>query len=55
MNYLIISNTYEPFYTNWFNAENNFNADDGMIVFDLLSGKHTINGTDWIETKQDHL
>jgi hypothetical protein len=52
MNYLIY---YEgtPFYTNWFDSDNNFI--DGMVVFNLLSRQYTINGKNWIDIKQDHL
>ena len=55
MNYLIVSKSYEPFYTNWFYAENNFIKDDDMIVFNLLSGKYTTDGKNWHDIKQDHL
>lgn len=53
MTYLIITDSHEPFYTNWFDAENNFAP--GMVVFNLLTHKYTTNGKDWIEIKQDHL
>ena len=53
MNYLIILDDHKPFYTNWFDAENNFV--DGMVVFNLLSDKYTTNGKDWYDIEQDHL
>lgn len=52
MNYLIY---YEgkAFYTNWFDADNNFR--DDMIVFDLLKRVYTDDGINWYTIEQDHL
>jgi hypothetical protein len=55
MNYLIVTNKYEPFYTNWFDADNDFNKELGMIVFNLLSHKYTTDGKTWYDIFQDHL
>lgn len=55
MRYLVVTNSYEPFYTNWFDAENNFIKDCEMVVFDLTNGKYTTNGKDWFDIKEDHL
>lgn len=55
MTYLIITDSHEPFYTNWFDAENNFNKDENMIVFNLLSRTYTTDGKIWHQTKEDHL
>lgn len=55
MTYLIVTAYYEPFYTNWFDAENHFRQDIDMVVFNLLSHKYTTNGKDWLDIKQDHL
>lgn len=55
MRYLIITNTEEPFFTEWFIAENNFNASLGMIVFDLSKKLYTNDGIKWNEIKIDHL
>lgn len=52
MNYLIYHQG-TPFYTNWFDAENNFI--EGMVVFDLLKDLFTTNGTTWLPITQDHL
>lgn len=53
MRYLITSNT-EPFYTNWFDIENNFNSEMNMIVYDLY--EHLFyDGESWKEIKEDHL
>ncbi len=55
MNYLIFTDSHEPFYTNWFSAENHFNKDDNMVVFNLLSHKYTTDGVTWYDIKEDHL
>lgn len=55
MNYLIVTSSHEPFYTNWFDAENNFRPDYDMVVFNLLTCKYTTDGKNWHEIKQDHL
>ena len=52
MNYLITGD-FEPFLTNWFDAENNFN--EGMTVYNLLSWMYTKDGVTWIEITEDHL
>lgn len=52
MNYLILHNN-EAFYTNWFEAENNYV--EGMVVFNLLSDKYTIDGINWIKIEEDSL
>lgn len=54
MNYLIFTDSHSPFYTNWFNLEN-FDRDDNMVVFNLLSHKYTTDGKTWYDIKQDHL
>lgn len=45
----------EAFYTEWFDIENNFNPEVGMIVFDLVKHKYLINNLGWIDIQQDHL
>jgi hypothetical protein len=55
MNYLIVTNNNEPFYTNWFDPENHFIKDVEMVVFNLLTHKYTTNGKDWYDIMQDHL
>lgn len=32
----------KAFYTNWFDVENNFNTELGMIVFDLVNHKYMV-------------
>ena len=55
MNYLILTNHSDPFYTNWFDAENHFNPELEMVVFNLLTGKYTTNGKDWHDITKDQL
>jgi len=55
MKYLIITNDGEPFYTNWFEAENHFNIEVGMVVIDLVNSLYTNNGTHWEPIEEDHL
>ncbi len=52
MQYLIL---YEKkaFYTNWFDAENNYT--NGMIIFDLINHTYSTNGKEWNEIKEDQL
>jgi len=52
MNYLIIYMN-RAFYTNWFDAENNFM--EGMIIVNQLTGKISFDGIEWNEITQDHL
>jgi len=55
MNYLImnIKSEWEPFYTNWFDAENNFVKH--MVVFNLLTHQWTDDGKNWNQIEEDHL
>jgi hypothetical protein len=58
MRYLVTFNwegRFEVFYTQWFDPENNFNKDAGMIVYDLAIGAYTKDGIEWIEIEEDHL
>lgn len=55
MRYLVTSNKYEPFFTKWFEPLNHFNNDIGMVVYDLLEQKYTVDGKNWIEIQTDHL
>ena len=45
----------QAFYTHWFDVENNFNPDVGMIVFDLINHKYIVNSLEWIDIPEDHL
>jgi len=53
--YLITTSIQEPFYTNYFDAENHFNSELDMVVFDLRNHTYTTNGIIWQEIKEDHL
>lgn len=47
--------TQHAFYTNWFDVENNYNADCGMMVFDLVNHKYMVNSLNWNDIKDDNL
>ena len=55
MRYLITTNAQPPFLTGWFYAENNFNPEVGMIVYDLYKNKFTTDGKTWQNIEIDHL
>lgn len=41
--------------TDWFDAENNFNKEVEMVVYDLHNMKYTLNGNTWLDIQEDHL
>lgn len=54
--YLITTTeAYAPFLTDYYDPENNFNADVGMVVYDLYRLLYTTDGTTWKEIPEDHL
>lgn len=60
MKYLVI--TQDPctgersaFYTNWFDAENNFNPEYNMIVIDRTRHLVTFDGETWQDIEEDSL
>lgn len=56
MRYLITTNeTDKPFFTDWFDSENNFNPHIGMIVYDLVRLEFTTDGKTWKPIDIDHL
>jgi hypothetical protein len=60
MKYLIImqdptTSERSAFYTNWFSAENNYNADYNMIVIDRTQHLITFDGEMWKNIEDDHL
>lgn len=56
MRYLITTKDVKsPFLTEWFNADNHFNKDVDMIVYDLLNHVFTIDGKTWWVIDSDHL
>ena len=58
MRYLLTyseNGTQKAFYTHWFDPENNFNSEVGMIVFDLVNHKYMVNSLGWVDIEEDHL
>jgi hypothetical protein len=55
MRYLITTNIQPPFFSDWFDAKNLFNAEVGMVVYDLVKGVYTTDGEKWEEIEEDHL
>lgn len=56
MRYLVTTNgSFDPFLTEWYDADNNFNPDLDMIVYDLELHRYTKDGTTWINLQIDHL
>lgn len=53
MRYLVTMKDDTPFYTEWFDAENNYV--EGMVVYDLDNDKYTEDGTTWQEITYDQL
>lgn len=43
------------FYTDWFQAENHFDASAGMVVIDLIHHLVTFDGETWQDIEEDHL
>ena len=56
MQYLITTKeTDKPFLTNWFDAENHFNPNVQMVVYDLINLVFTTDGKTWKPIEIDHL
>jgi hypothetical protein len=58
MQYLVTyldNGVQKAFYTNWFDVDNNFNSDVGMIVYDLWNDKYMVNSLGWTDITNDHL
>jgi len=53
MQYLIQPIDSEPFFTKWFEPENNFMP--GMIVYDMHNLTYSTDGKVWKEIEIDHL
>jgi hypothetical protein len=53
--YLITTTVQHPFITDWFDSENHFNEEVGMVVYDLLSCTYTTDGITWNDIQEDHL
>ena len=55
MRYLITTRDCAPFYSAYFEPENHFNADAGMIVYDLHNDTYTTDGENWKAINFDRL
>ena len=55
MRYLITTNIEPPFLSDWFYAEHHFNAEVGMVVYNLAKGVYTTDGEKWEQIEEDHL
>ena len=56
MRYLVTTKeTQAPFMTEWFDAENHFNPDLDMVVFDLKENKYTTDGKVWRPIELEHI
>ena len=55
MRYLITTTSQDPFLTEWFQSENHFNKDVGMVVYDLQTERYTKDGNKWEKIDVDHL
>ena len=53
--YFVTCDTQEPFVTDYFDKENMFNPEVGMVVYDLHSLKYTDDGDNWKDVQIDHL
>lgn len=45
----------DPFITQNYDYDNNFDEEKGMQVFDLYKWLYTTNGVDWMDIPVDHL
>ena len=55
MRYLFVIKNEPPFLSPWFDAENHFEDNIGMVVCDLVNFKYTTDGTTWNDMEIDHL
>ena len=55
MKYLVTTNNSKPFFTNWFDANNHFNKEVEMVVYDLFNHLFTTNGKEWNDIEIDSL
>lgn len=47
MRYLVTDNMFDSFLTDYFDPENHFNSDIGMVVYDLKLLKYMSDGKTW--------
>ena len=56
MRYLVTTQDGNPpFLTKWFEPENHFNSDVGMVVYNLVDLKYTTDGVTWSNIVMDRL
>jgi len=56
MRYLITTTDgNKPFFTEWFEPENHFNEEAGMVVYDLVKQIFTKDGINWELIEEDYL
>ena len=55
MRYTIIFQDKTVAYTDWFDADNNWNDDIHFVIINNISHQYTTNGKDWIDIQDDHL
>lgn len=55
MHYLITTSITPPYLTQWFDADNHFNPDVNMVVYDLERCVYTTDGYNWEPIQIDHL
>lgn len=55
MRYIVTTKDNKPFLTDWFDEENHFNKEVGMIVYDIINNVYTTDGENWLEISIDNL
>lgn len=57
MRYLVVATGLEPFLTEWFDIDNNYNPEYKMVVFDLVNRIYYDGNIDkvWLTITEDHL
>jgi hypothetical protein len=55
MRYLITTKGNPPYMTDWFDAENNFNTELEMVVYDIFAFAYMTDGINWQPIEFDQL
>lgn len=55
MKYTIIFLNKTVVYTDWYDYENNWNADFHYCIINNISHQYTHDGKEWIDIEDDHL
>lgn len=53
--YLITMDGEEPFFTAWFDYDNNYRKDLNMVVYDLWNHQYSTDGLEFKDIESDHL